>query len=75
MHYVNGREAKAGDLVVSLEDGKAGVLYAPQASATTCNGRLATTAGHDPYITVGKCLHIDDVRATAETIPVSAQKS
>ena len=71
MHYKNGREAKAGDIVVSLALGVAGILHGLNAQSTTCNGRLAALKSNDPYVTLSECLHIDDV--TAATIPDSSR--
>ena len=67
MHYKNGREAKAGDIAVSLTNKTAGLLHSVSASSNTCNGRLAPINGSDPYVTISECLHIDDVAAA--TIP------
>ena len=61
MHYKNGREAKAGDKVVSLTYGFAGLLHSVQTQSSSCNGRLATISQNDPYVTIGECLHIDDI--------------
>lgn len=63
MHYKNGREAKAGDKVINLTYGFAGVLHSVIAGATSCNGRLAPISQNDPYVTIGECLHQDDVAA------------
>ena len=63
MHYKNGREAKAGDKVVNLSNGLAGILHDVNAQSDTCNGRLAVTSQNDPYVTIGECLHLDDVAA------------
>lgn len=66
MHYKNGREAKAGDLVINLETGEAGLLYALVASSTTCNGRISHTSGNDSYITVGQCVLAADAQRCLE---------
>lgn len=75
MHYANGREAKAGDLVVLTGDKYAapvtGILHSVSADSTTCNARLALVTPNDPHVTIGSCLHIDDVRAA--TIPDSSK--
>lgn len=63
MHYKNGRVAKAGDRVINLSYGFTGVLHSVNAGSTTCNGRLAAITQNDPYVTIGECLHIDDVAA------------
>ena len=62
MHYANGREAKAGDQIVNLGSGEAGILYNASATSTSCNGRIARVRGNDSYITIGECVHIEDVR-------------
>ncbi len=72
MHYKNGREAKEGDMVVSLSEKKVGILHSTNANSTTCNGRLAVTSINDPYVTIGECLHVDDVKAA--TVPDSTKK-
>lgn len=61
MHYKNGREAKSGDKVIHLPTGATGLLHSTNAGSTTCNGRLATVSQSDPYITIGECLHVDDI--------------
>jgi len=71
MHYKNGREAKAGDKVVNLPTGQAGVLHSVNAGSTSCNGRLAQTTTNDPYVTIGECLHMDDIAAA--NIPDSSK--
>lgn len=63
MHYKNGREAKNGDKVVNLSGGLIGILHSVNAQSTTCNGRLAPTSQNDAYVTIGECLHLDDVAA------------
>lgn len=64
MHYKNGREAKEGDKIILLTENLvpvAGILHTVQPGATACNGRLALLTPNDPYVTIGECLHIDDV--------------
>ena len=63
MHYKNGRAAKDGDKVLHLNSGKSGLLHSTAPGATTCNGRLASIADNDAYVTISECLHIDDIRA------------
>lgn len=63
MHYKNGREAKVGDKVVNLTGGLIGILHSVTAQSSTCNGRLAPTSQNDPYVTIGECLHLDDISA------------
>jgi hypothetical protein len=65
MHYKNGREAKPGDRVISLEFGVAGILHSLAPGSTTCNGRIAPTSQNDPYVTLSDCVHIDDVKVAA----------
>lgn len=69
MHYKNGRLAKAGDRVINIPLGVIGILHTTNAQSSTCNGRLAVPTSNDPYVTIGECLHIDDV--TKATIPDS----
>lgn len=71
MHYKNGREAKAGDKVVNLNLGRAGILHSTSAQSTTCNGRLAQVTDNDPYVTISECLHIDDIAKA--TVPDSTK--
>lgn len=73
MHYKNGREAKNGDKVVNLTGGMTGILHDADPGSQTCNGRLAPTSQNDPYVTIGECLHLDDI-AAAE-IPDASVKS
>ena len=65
MHYKNGREAKAGDRIINLTSGLSGVLHSPNAKSETCNGRLAAVTLNDPWVTLGECLHLDDVAAAS----------
>ena len=65
MHYRNGREAKNGDIIVSLNDGKVnafGVLHSATPGNDYCNGGIAPLNGN-----VGACmcdcLHVDDLAA------------
>ena len=74
MHYKNGREAKNGDIVLSLMNTQqpvVGVLFGAQAEAgSDCNGMLASVTGSAQYpacADLKNCLHIDDVAAA--TIP------
>lgn len=63
MHYKNGRQAHHGDEVVNLSTGQTGIIYAIQTLATTCNARLAVKADNNPYVTLGDCVHIDDIKS------------
>jgi len=71
MHYKNGREAKPGDKVVNLPSGQVGILHSVNAGSTTCNGRLAQASQNDAYVTVGECLHMNDIAAA--NIPDSSK--
>jgi hypothetical protein len=70
MHFKNGREAKAGDVVV-FDGGKynaapkVGVLHSLIPGADSCNGRIAEVSSSDALITINECLHIDDLKAAA----------
>lgn len=65
MHYRNGREAKNGDKIIQIDNGKVsafGVLHSAVPGNDYCNGQIAPVHG-----AVGACmcdcLHIDDVNA------------
>lgn len=71
MHYRNGREAKNGDKIVSL-DGKpgeimaVGILRDAVPGNDYCNGyiqRGLTVGVDDPIACMCDCLHVDDVAA------------
>ena len=70
MHYRNGREAKAGDNVLVLNGpcSNIGYLVNLQPGSTSCNAWLLTTfnAGYE-WVTVGDCLHMEDVMTALET--------
>ncbi len=71
MHYKNGRLAKQGDQIVQVQNGNAaGIVHTVNAGSTTCNARVATTTPNDPWVTLGDCLHVDDIKAA--TIPDSS---
>lgn len=63
MHYKNGREAKAGDKVISINNGTVvtGIIHSLQPGGGTCNARVAPTSQSDAYVTIGDCMHADDV--------------
>lgn len=69
MHYRNGREAKPGDQVVLISDKFAvpvtGVLHSIVPGSQSCNARLALLSPNDPHVTIGNCLHLDDVLAAS----------
>lgn len=65
MHYRNGREAKNGDQVVMIEDGKLkvmGILYGAQPGNDYCNGSIAPLGSHS-YACLVDCLHVEDLAA------------
>jgi len=63
MHYKNGREAKPGDQIVLITPYEVltGVIYGLNPGATTCNARLVKTDICDRSVTIGQCLHVDDI--------------
>jgi ABC-type proline/glycine betaine transport system ATPase subunit len=64
MHYRNGREAKNGDKIVKLQDGKVvafGVLHSAVPGNDYCNGYIATIQSSSEYACMVDCLHVDDV--------------
>ena len=70
MHYKNGREAKAGDKIVGLNNGNVvtGIIHSLQAGASTCNARVAPTSQSDAYVTLRDCLHVDDFAGLADAM-------
>ena len=68
MHYRNGREAKNGDIVISLDGygntiiSAIGVLYGATAGNDYCNGNIAQFSGPKGACLID-CLHVDDVQA------------
>lgn len=69
MHYRNGREAKNGDVIVSIGSGTSviaavGVLHNATPGNDYCNGQIASTAlGPVTHACLCDCLHVDDVAA------------
>lgn len=67
MHYRNGREAKNGDLIVSIGwDGKVqavGMLYGATPGNDYCNGNIAQTIQMPAGACLCDCLHVDDLMA------------
>lgn len=64
MHYRNGREAKNGDTIISLQGGKivaVGVLYNATPGNDFCNGSLAPIQNVREGACMVDALHIDDV--------------
>lgn len=72
MHYRNGKEAKNGDVIVSLAgienpcstSLRVGILHGATPGNDYCNGYIAPTDGGQPVgACMCDCLHLDDVRA------------
>jgi hypothetical protein len=66
MHYRNGREAKNGDKIVSLENGQIksiGILHGATPGNDYCNGYMAPVSTQVTAACLCDCLHIDDVEA------------
>lgn len=64
MHYRNGREAKNGDKIVKLENGRVvsfGVLHSAVPGNDYCNGTIAVIQSATDYACMVDCLHVDDV--------------
>lgn len=64
MHYRNGREAKNGDKIVQIENGKikaVGVLYEAVPGNDYCNGYIAPTQHPQTTACLVDCLHVDDL--------------
>lgn len=64
MHYRNGREAKNGDKIVQLQDGKVvayGVLHSATPGNDYCNGSIAPIQSTNTCACMCDCLHVDDV--------------
>lgn len=68
MHYRNGREAKNGDKIVSLEYGGSkikafGVLHSAVPGNDFCNGNIAVIQSTTEGACMCDCLHVDDFAA------------
>lgn len=66
MHYRNGREAKNGDKIVSLNGGNVdafGVLHSATPGNDYCNGNIAVIQNAQANACMCDCLHIDDLAA------------
>lgn len=66
MHYRNGREAKNGDKIVMLQDGKVvnfGILHDAKPGSDHCNGSIALIPTPHSLACLCDCLHVDDVAA------------
>lgn len=64
MHYRNGREAKNGDIIVSLNSGKVaaiGVLHSATPGNDYCNGYIAPVQQVNTIACMCDCLHVDDL--------------
>lgn len=64
MHYRNGREAKNGDIIVSLNGGKVvafGVLHGATPGNDYCNGNIAPSQSVQAGACMCDALHIDDL--------------
>lgn len=64
MHYANGRDARVGDNVVGKNmsgEPVAGVLVDLQPENDRCNGNVILTGAPKHCVTVGNCMHVDDV--------------
>lgn len=73
MHYKNGREAKVGDRVVVLNNGKpfGGILVEATPGSTSCNGRVIPEPNNASYVTLSDCIHAADVVASNNPEPQS----
>lgn len=64
MHYRNGREAKNGDIIVQLQNGKVsayGVLHNATPGNDYCNGSIAPIHAAVTGACMCDCLHEDDL--------------
>jgi hypothetical protein len=63
MHYRNGREAKNGDKIIQLAEGKVvsfGVLHDAKPGNDYCNGNIAPII-NNTCACMCDCLHVDDL--------------
>lgn len=69
MHYRNGREAKNGDIVLSLDGygnkviNGVGVLHSAEPGNDYCNGEIAPIQNGVKGACLIDCLHVEDVLA------------
>jgi hypothetical protein len=68
MHYRNGKEAKNGDIIVSLGFNSGnilsyGVLYGAVPGNDFCNGYIAPVQSSKEMACLCDCLHVDDIVA------------
>ena len=89
MHYKNGREAKNGDIILTLPlpgqtypTPTVGVLFNAKAEqGSDCNGSIAPIMGGQPpcCADLKNCLHIDDIAAAtipdSTVVPAPAQET
>jgi hypothetical protein len=64
MHYKNGREAKVGDKVLVNDNYNwpyTGLLISASPGSMSCNGQVVPLPASGRCVTIGDCLHIDDV--------------
>lgn len=64
MHYRNGKEAKNGDTIVQISDGRItafGVLYNATPGNDFCNGYIAPISTSQPCACLCDCLCMDDI--------------
>lgn len=69
MKYINGKDAKRGDLVMSLETGQTGLVHSLNESRDVHNARICTITAIDPTITVAQCIPVEDLAAAAPLNP------
>lgn len=65
MHYRNGREAKNGDKVIQLQEGRIvsfGVLHSATPGNDYCNGSIAPLT-ENTGACMCDCLHVEDLAA------------
>lgn len=65
MHYRNGREAKNGDKIVSIDDNGQiiafGVLHGAVAGNDYCNGNILAVQANPSGACMVDCVHVDDL--------------
>jgi hypothetical protein len=78
MHYKNGREAKEGDKIISVDYQKrvqVGVVLDLIAGSDTCNATLIRPIGQPWSVNLKDCYHAEDALAAIENVaktPTSA---
>lgn len=66
MHYRDGREAKNGDTVIQINDGKivnVGIMHDSVPGNEYCNGGIAPTLTNQGCACLCDCLHMDTIMA------------